>query len=375
MKINHTIASIDKDTGGPARSVTHLISAILNVSDEALIDLTTIKSKNPIVTSFKKNNGEIIFFEKKISFKDDYELYHSHGLWEIPMHKMCKQARFKNKPYIITIRGMLESWSLKQSVLKKKIALKIYQYKDLDKAACLHATAPMEIDSIRELGFKNPVAMIPNGVNINEFPRKTPVKTVDKKKILFLSRIHPKKGIENLIKAWVLIDNNIRKKWIIEIVGNGEEKYIQKLKDLIISNNIENEIRILPPVFGPEKITLYRKASLFVLPTFSENFGVVIAEALASYTPVITTKGAPWTDLNEYECGWWINIGVNPLKLALEKAMSCNEKEIIKKGQNGRKLIEEKYSIEAVAKQMVQLYSWILEGSTKPYFINEYEEN
>ena len=106
-----------------------------------------------------------------------------------------------------------------------------------------------------------------------------------------------------------------------------------------------------------------------MLPTFSENFGVVIAEALASYTPVITTKGAPWHDLEKYNCGWWIDIGVAPLLNTLKTAMSCSDENIIEMGVNGRKLIEEKYSITSVAKKMLALYSWILKKTTKPNFV------
>ena len=234
----------------------------------------------------------------------------------------------------------------------------------------MHATADMEVESIRKLGLKNPIAMIPNGINIDEFSEEVPIKASDKKKILFLSRIHPKKGIENLVTAWLKLDVTLKKDWVLEIVGNGDTKYIKTLKNLIKGHKLDAQIFILAPVFGAEKIKLYREASLFVLPTFSENFGVVIAEALASYTPVITTKGAPWKDLETCDCGWWIEIGVEPLINALKVAMSCNKEEIIDKGKNGRKLIEEKYSITSVAKKMVTLYSWILNKTVKPNFVD-----
>ena len=123
-------------------------------------------------------------------------------------------------------------------------------------------------------------------------------------------------------------------------------------------------------MFGLEKIKLFREASLFVLPTFSENFGIVIAESLASYTPVITTKGAPWEDLKTNKCGWWIDIGVEPLKKALEQAIGSNDKILIKMGVNGRKLIEDKYSMQSVAEQMLQLYQWILTKDNKPNFVD-----
>ena len=370
MKINHTITSIDKSTGGPARSVTHLISEILDNNSNINLDLTTLNSENPIIRTFGKENSNIYFYNNKVKFFKEYDIYHAQGIWQKSMHLMAKEAINKNRPYVITIRGMLEPWSLQQGALKKKIALKLYQYKDLKRATCLHATAEMEVESIRKLGLKNPIAMIPNGVNIHEFPKTEPKKAEEKKKILFLSRIHPKKGIENLIKAWIDLSDQIKQDWYIDIVGNGDENYINNLKQIIIDNKLEKQINIIPPVFGDEKIKIYREANLFVLPTYSENFGIVIAEALASYTPVITTTGTPWKDLEEYDCGWWIDTSVNALTKALNSSMSLSHEDLQRKGSNGRKLIEEKYSITSVAKKMIQLYSWILNKKDKPSFIN-----
>jgi glycosyltransferase involved in cell wall biosynthesis len=368
ININHTIASIDKSTGGPARSVTHLVNSVLNESEEINVDLSTLSSNDPIINSFAKKTGNIYFFRKKINYNKIYDLYHSHGIWQKPMHDMIKEAKINNKPYIVTVRGMLEPWSLKQKYIKKKIALFFYQYSDLKGAACIHATGELEVESIRKLGLNNPIALIPNGVNIDEFPREIPVKS-KKKKILFLSRIHKKKGIEYLIEAWMQLDAKLKENWIIEIIGNGECNYIEELKEVIIKNKLNQSIFILPPVYGENKIKIYRESSLFVLPTFSENFGVVIAEALASYTPVITTIGTPWADLTTHNCGWWIDTGVKPLVGALNEAMSLNELDLIQKGVDGRKLIEEKYSIKSVAKKVIELYSWVLGFSKIPSFV------
>lgn len=380
MKINHIISAIDISTGGPARSVTHIIQAMLQQEATLRIDLNTYNSNNPLINNFTSNQGNINFhsygfikFSKPLRQELKYsatDIFHGHGLWQLPVHQMSKIARNLKKPYIITPRGMLESWSLTQGRFKKQLALKLFQFYDLKKASCIHATAPMELRSIRNLGFKNPIAMIPNGVSIDEFPISFPDKLNNPKKILFLSRIHVKKGIENLIEAWELVDKQIKKDWKIEIVGNGDEDYIQSLNDKIIYFNLSSQIEIKKPVFGDDKIKLFREASLFVLPTFSENFGIVIAEALASYTPVITTKGTPWEDLKKTNSGWWIDIGIEPLKLALEDALKTNEAQLTEMGRNGRKLVEDKYSMKSVAKQMLELYEWILLEKDKPKFVD-----
>ena len=380
MYINHVITSIDITTGGPARSVTHLIAAMLDRDATLHIGLETLKSKNPITRSFNTVNSGIRFHDaetlqrsKSLVNSLNYSettLLHGHGLWQMPVHQMAKIARQKGVPYIITPRGMLEPWALSQGKFKKQVALKLFQYKDLEQATCLLATAPMEVKSIRALGLKNPVAMIPNGINVNQFPAEIPVKATQPKRMLFLSRIHIKKGIENLIEAWQLADNKLKQDWVIDIYGNGEPEYIKSLKAKIKAANLEHQITIKPPVFDDQKTKVFREASVFVLPTFSENFGIVVAEALASYTPVITTQGAPWEELNTNNCGQWIGIGVTPLVDALNSMMAKSPEDLQQMGVNGRQLIEQKYSMQAVAKQMLALYDWILNKTNKPDFID-----
>ncbi len=379
MNIAHIIDTIDKAAGGPSRSSTQLIDAILK-NEQINIDLYTLESKEPVLKKFNRNNGNIFFNRsnfygysnqlKEELNKDFYDLLHGHGLWQYPVHQMAVTARKLNKPYLISPRGMLESWSLKQKKNKKRIALKLFQKGDLELASCLHATAKMEAESLRAMGLKNPIAVIPNGISTNEFSLGNEKKNDNK--ILFLSRIHPKKGIELLIESWAELNPSLKKGWSVDIVGNGEEDYIQKLKNLIAKKNLKGQIQILPPIYNREKISYYQKASLFVLPTYSENFGIVIAEALACGTPVITTKGTPWSDLEKYNCGWWIDIGRKPLVIALENALQQKQSDLDKMGINGRNLIEEKYSIDAVAKQMTQTYQWLLGKTSKPEFVDIY---
>ncbi len=246
----------------------------------------------------------------------------------------------------------------------------LYQKSSLKNAACLHATAKMEADNFRKLGFTNPIAIIPNGIYIPEFPLIRPkFERIEKRKILFLSRIHPKKGIEFLIKAWYRLSFDLRNDWKVEIAGNGEASYIATLQSMINTFGLSDEIQFTGPQFGENKFAAFHNADLFVLPTFSENFGIVVTEALACGVPVITTKGTPWEELNTYNAGWWIDIGVQPLVEALKDAMKLSDEERRAMGKNGRKLVEENYSIEAVAKQMIELYQWILGQGEKPKFI------
>lgn len=374
MNIAHVINSLDLSQGGPSKSVSDL--AINQVKLGISVSILAKRSESPYL---KKDQSSVqIYFSKtglnrrelsKKLYKKNIDILHGHGLWQLPIHNMAKTGRDLGIKYIISPRGMLEPWALNTSKWKKKLAWALFQKKDLEMAACIHATALMEAENIRNLGLKNPIAIIPNGINIDEFPKKKNMTNSSRKTLLFLSRIHKKKGIENLIDAWSMVDDEIKKNWIVEIAGNGEEEYIETLNLKIRNRNLNSEIKIIGPQFGIKKIETYQRANLFVLPTHSENFGVVIAEALASEVPVITTKGTPWEDLNEFNAGKWIDIGVAPLTEALNEMLSLTDEERSRMGKNGRQLVKTKYSIEQVAQKMNHLYQWILGQSKKPDFI------
>jgi len=375
MKVLHTISGIDRKAGGPSKSISDLSYEL--AKNNLDISIITYSSPNPYIVKSTQYNLKLHFvndgrFKKELNnlvSKNNFDILHGHGIWQMPVHYMASLAREIHKPYVISPRGMLRPWALEQGSLKKKIALKLYQNKDLSEAACLHSTAKIEADEIRLLGFKNPIAVIPNGIDLKEYSiRKEKIQN-SKKTILYLSRVFPKKGIENLIEAWSMIAKEDRKDWQIKIAGNGNERYIHQLKKLISESTLENEIKFIGPKYGQDKIDTYYQADLFVLPTLGENFGMVVAEALACGVPVITTKGAPWEVLNTNNAGWWIDIGVEPLAKALTEAMQLSDSERIQMGLNGRKLVEENYSIESVAKKMIQLYEWILYKKEKPEFV------
>ena len=378
MKITHIIPSIDNTGGGPPRSVTHLLTELGRQNPDVEYELHASITSDPILEKFHEENIKLFFHDQGLFgrlrklesgvISDPPSIMHGQGIWELPIHQMSKISRKHQIPYVITPRGMLEPWSLSQKRLKKLIGLKLYQLNDLRRAACIHVTAQMEAESMRSLGLENPIAIIPNGVPIENFPLKSEIEP-KRKKILFLSRIHLKKGLEFLIEAWSKLSLNQTRGWQIEIVGNGEQNYIKRLNRLIELRGLKGSIKILPPLYGSKKVRAYHDASLFVLPTHSENFGIVVAEALACGTPVITTKGAPWRDLELSESGWWIEKGVEPLINTLEIALSKSSGDLRAMGLNGRRLIEDKYSMETVGKKMHLLYRWLLEEIEKPDFV------
>lgn len=367
MKVIHVVATLDESAGGPSRSVPQTCKQVSKLGVEVeLIARPSMNSVNISVSSNFKVNYKSIFelmrYGATISSKE-VDLIHLQQVWDPYVHIMAWWARRKNIPYIITPRGMLEPWILNHNPWKKKLGMLLYQKNDLEKAVCIHSTCELEKSNIRNLGFSNPIPIIPNGVDISKFPNTIPKKGNTPKKALFLSRIHPKKGIEFLIEAWSLLGNSLRENWIVEIIGNGDAHYIASLTKKIEKLNLAHQIYIKSPIFGEAKLKAFRDASLFVLPTYSENFGIVVAEALASFTPVITTMGTPWEELNTNNCGWWIPIGTEPLKESLKIALQKDVDDLFEMGKEGRRLIDEKYSIDTVGKEVFSLYKEILSDS------------
>ncbi|WP_053405511.1 glycosyltransferase [Persicobacter sp. CCB-QB2] len=377
MDVDYYINSIEVKSGGPSRSLTGQISALLEKDINFKGQLNCFYIEDPIVNNFATSRFKInlvdffaltkflVFFRSLNKFK----IVHLQGVWEWQFLIILMIGLFKDLNIVISPRGMLEPWALKEGRLKKKVFLLFFRLL-LSKKCVFHCTAKSELRSIRSLGFENPISVISNGINLNLYsPASMQTKPKGEKTILFLSRIHKKKGLENLIKAWRNIESGFKRGWRLQIVGNGCPRYIADIRSFINEVGLENEVYLLPPLFGHDKQKKYHEADLFVLPTYSENFGIVVAEALACGVPVITTKGTPWEELSTRNAGWWIDIGVDPLVKALEQALQLPSSELREMGMRGRKLVEDHYSIEAVAEKMALLYEWILGKTEKPDFV------
>ena len=245
----------------------------------------------------------------------------------------------------------------------------LYQKNDLQKSSCILATAKMEADNIRALEINVPIAIIPNGIDVSEYKcRSVENKSSVKRQIVFLSRIHQKKGIEFLINAWEQLKNNYSE-WNVVITGNGEDAYINELKNMITSKGIQDCVKIIPPVFGKAKYKLYCESSLFVLPTYSENFGMVIAEAMSCGVPCITTNGTPWQELNEKNLGWCIDLTLDNVVNTISEAIDLGQDTLFDMGQRCSKHIEENYQYTEVAAKSKSVYEWIVNGGVKPDYV------
>ena len=292
----------------------------------------------------------------------DNSLIHDNGIW-LPMNRMVTKIAIRTQvPLIVSTHGMMEPWALSYKKYKKKLAWFLYQKQNLKAAQVLHATAEKEAKNLRTLGIRKPIAIVPNGVTfpiLHNFSKLAG----ECRTVLFLSRIHPVKGLEILVESW----SKIRPEgWRVVVAGPNDHGYMKQVQRLIDAKGLTRSFEFIGAVFGDEKWSLMASADIFVLPSLSENFGIVVAEALLAEVPVITTKGTPWKDLVDHHCGWWVETGVEPLVAGLREAISLSDEQRREMGKRGRKLIESSYSWSKIAANMKNVYEWILGGGSPP---------
>jgi glycosyltransferase involved in cell wall biosynthesis len=261
---------------------------------------------------------------------------------------------------------MLTPVALSFSHRKKALFRRLFQNRALAAASLYLATAESEYDDIRSFGLPQPVAVIPNGIDMPNVSAEA--SQTGGRSVLSLGRIHPKKGLDNLIRAWALIELTFPE-WKLRIVGPDQVGHTAELTQLIQSLKLKN-VFIEDAVFGEAKTELMASVDLFVLPSRSENFAMTVAESLALGVPVISTKGAPWAGLETHGCGWWVDHGPEPLAAALYSAMSRPLEGLRGMGLNGRAWMAQDYSWEKVARMTLEAYQWLLKGGEPPTFIH-----
>ena len=288
------------------------------------------------------------------------------GLWTYPSLANLRYSRREGAPYIVTPRGMLDPWALRNSAWKKRIAAALFETAHLRGATALRATAEMEAQHFRNVGLTNPIAIVPNGIELPDLARRgrTPLRSA-----LFLSRIHPKKGIDFLLYAWAALAADFPD-WELVIAGIDENGHEAKLKSLAVSLNLPR-LRFIGAIHGAAKQQLYRDADLFVLPTHTENFGIVVAEALAQETAVITTRNAPWAGLVTEGCGWWIDLDKNSLIRAMRDALSRPPGTLEHMGKLGRAWVKRDFAVATVAERMREVYLWASGKAPKPVHVHD----
>lgn len=291
-----------------------------------------------------------------------FDVVHIHSMWNIWLHRVAVWCRKNEIPYVCSPHGSATPWAMRYKAWKKWTVWWLYQRRDFRKAVALHVTVPTEQTFVRRLGMKNPVIVAPLGVALP--PVKTRVDDGRTRRVfLFVSRVQKVKGLDNLIRAV----SELRKSGVSDgqiplfrIVGPDQENHTAELKLLAHELGVEKDFEFAGPRYGDELSAEYERADVFVLPSRSENFSAVVADALAHAVPVITTKGTPWSEIEEFNCGWWVDVGIDPLLPALKSAMACSESDLIEMGRRGRKLIEKRYSWSRATADLIAGYQRVL---------------
>jgi glycosyltransferase involved in cell wall biosynthesis len=299
-----------------------------------------------------------------------FDLVVTFGIWRLVTSLILRSATLVGVPVIVCPMGMLEPWALRQKALKKRLAWHAYQKSDLDHSVALHATSRPEAENLQQLGLKVPVVVLPHGIDLPDdvtltgARRRREVKKL--RTALFLSRLHPKKGVEDLVQAWAAVRPT---GWELVIAGPDCDGYRETVRKRVDQLNCATEVKLHGPVYGDKKSEMFARADLFVLPSYSENFGLVIPEALSYGVPVIATTATPWAELVETGCGWWVEPGIEGITRAIQMAVSIYPGQLAAMGERGRRMVEERYSWSVLIERHVVLYRWAAFGDGKPGFV------
>ena len=291
---------------------------------------------------------------------------HIHGLWEAHCAITSNLARSARRPYLISAHGMLDRWALRHKQLKKALYAALIESNNLHRASCLRALTLDEVADYRRVGLRNPVAIVPTGVEVparvtsNLFWETYP-ELSGKRIVLFLGRLHQKKGLHLLMEAWARVANREEDVHLV-IAGPDSENTLGELEQMRDERELQPKVTFTGMLKGEAKWSALAAASLFVLPSYSEGFSVAVLEALAMGLPVIASFPCHIPEIAKHECGWLIAPELTPLERSLEEFFRLTSSERLWMGGRGRDLVQSKFSWTVVGKQMAQVYDWLLGG-------------
>jgi len=373
MKITHVIHGLGNPSAGPTYSLRELATGLADRGNQ--VSVLTL----PPAPSHWPDNVELKIFDGVMRRPIGYSLnFHREirrislepsilyfvSLWRLTnLYSGCLR-RSRAAKIVVAPRGSASSYTFQKNRLGKSAWWYLLQRPALTQVDCFHATAVNEYEDLRAAGIDKPVCVIPNGIDIPPILR---IAKPDRRKLLFLGRINHVKGVGLLLPIWRRLQETFPD-WDLTIAGPLGSSYANQI--MADARNLGCERITFPgQLLGDAKARAYAEADLFVLPTYSENFGLVIAEALSHGVPVVTTRGAPWPGLHEHRCGWWTEIEEASIYAGLSEAMSKDRRDLSEMGQRGRDWMARDYSWPQIVEKTQITFEWLLHGAARPSWV------
>ncbi len=376
MRVGFLVSSVSRKAGGLFQSVRGLAKAV--ASRDADVQVFGIRDEQSAIDVQEWRPLSVQTFSPRLRawgysnqlvpalLAADLDILSVHGLWKFCSVGSHRWHRQTGRPYVVHPHGMLESWAVRNAMWKKRVAALLYENQHLREAACLRALSEAEAQSIRSYRLNNPICVIPNGVelpDVNESKPKT--QATNQKTLLYLGRLHPKKNISNLIRAWKENFSSQRGSgddWVLAIAGWDQGGYESELKRTAAGTSVI----FLGPKFGADKSQCYRACDAFILPSLSEGLPMAVLEAWSYAKPVVMT---PECNLAEgFEADAALRIGTTPQEIAagLKHLIEMSDDGRIAMGARGRDLVSKNFSWQRIGEQMRAVYEWMLGGQQTP---------
>jgi poly(glycerol-phosphate) alpha-glucosyltransferase len=303
------------------------------------------------------------------------EVVHLHGLFTWPSQAVRRWGARAGCPVMIAPHGMLEPWALARSAWKKRLFWWLVEGDNLARAACLHALNEAEAANFRRLGLRNPVAVVPNGVDLpaeapapDELGRRFPL-AAGRPVLLFLARLHPKKGLPALLDAWAaLAAERAKDGWLLVVAGPDQLGHEAEMRARSAALGLEHDVLFTGPLAGEVKAAAFAAADGFVLPSHSEGFSIAVLEAMSYGVPVVLTRQCNF-DLSRLGAGWVCEPDGGSVRGALGSFLACSCAERQAMGRRGYEAVKAGYTWEMASRKLIDVYAWMLGSGPRPAWV------
>ena len=367
MRVLHVLPSRAPSYGGPVHVAETLAAhATLHGHDAIVLPRTPKPPINLLGTAvYWPGWGALRDIARETSLAD---IVHVHGLWTIPATAACKSARRHSKPYVVTPHGMLDLWSLRRSHRKKRLYAALFERRNIEHAAALHFLNDSEREEAQEFSIQKRCFVVPNAVDPEDFAKLPSRHTLNrlvpqlhgKTIVLFLGRLHPKKGLDVLVPAFAQASARTRNLHLL-IAGPDEGRYRARVEHWISSHDLKESVTLLGPMFGADKKTLLGGADIFVLPSHEEGDSIAVKEAMASQLPVVVTRQCRIPEVETRGAGLLVDPTPESIAGALA-ALSASRDFRRRLGLSGKRLIRDNYASARIGTLMLDTYADILTG-------------